>query len=537
MAEDKPTTGEPRAPTQEELKREIASIDRSISELIFYGGNVKLLLNGDSVLKTRGGARGLAIYSDLARDPHVASVISKRKRAVTAREWTVTPSSDDAQDIAAADLVTAALKRLRFDRLTKNMLDATLKGYSAVEWIWSVIDGRELGMPGGKYLVPTKYKKRDQRRFIFDIDGNPRLITKENMSSGEALPDRKFTIHSSGEPDDDSPYGLGVGQAIFWPVFFKRQNITFWLTFNDKFGSPTAKASYPKGTNDAEQTKLLQTLQAISREAGIIVPDGMVVELLEAAKSSTDSYERMCHYMDAEISKAVLGETLTTTVGNTGGNRALGDVHNEVRIELAKDDADELSYTLNETIVRWIIDFNFPGRQPPSVWRNFDEQVDLTAEVDRDTKLKALGYERTEESFIDTYGDGYVKVQAPEQAKPDSPTAASNAQFTEQENGFFKRFFSWIGFAESNTVNAQRERNRQVQDAITGNATQLAGDWEKLLGPRVQELQTILDETGDLVQFRERLNEMINAAPNDALVESVARATFSSYLAGRLPRK
>lgn len=537
-----------KAPTdvqKENLSKEIAGIDRSFSDLLFYGGGATLLMNGDEVIRARGKSKGIAIYADLERDAHVASVVGKRKRAVTAREWDVTPASDSSQDALVAEVVKATLKQLRFDKLTKATLDAVLKGFCAVELIWKVRTAKSLGVAGGQYVIPVKFKKRDQRRFIFDIEDNPRLLTKAQPMEGELLPERKFIIHTVGEADE-SPYGRGVGHAIFWPVFFKRQNISFWLTFAEKFGSPTAKGMYPSGASSAEQTKLLNTLQSVSRNAGVIFPEGMEIELLEAARSGGDGYERMCAYMDSEISKAVLGETLTTTVGNTGGNRALGDVHNEVRTELAKDDADELSYTFNETLVRWIVDLNFPGCEPPNVWRNFDEQEDVDKTAERDGKLKALGWERNEESFTETYGPGYVRVQQePEPGsglrlgtKGNGPLLSQAAlRFSEKKEGLFARLVRFLSFADSDPVAAQRTQNKEVQDTIAAGSELLARDWEKLIGPRVQELQTLLDETGDLVLFRERLSEILTEAANDEFTESLARATFAASLAGRLPRK
>ena len=73
------------------------------------------------------------------------------------------------------------------------------------------------------------------------------------MVEGEELPDRKFIIHSVGGKDG-SPYGLGVGHRLFWPVFFKRQGISFWLIFAEKFGTPTAVGKYPGGADPGDQT-------------------------------------------------------------------------------------------------------------------------------------------------------------------------------------------------------------------------------------------------------------------------------------------
>jgi len=528
---------EPQA-SKEVLGREIAGIERSIHEFLFYGGRPTVLINGDDVLRTRGRSKGLKIYAELERDAHVLAVVSKRKRAVTAREWHVTPASQDAQDIAAADLVKATLAHLRFDKLTKSLLDAVMKGYSVVELMWDLVPGSALGLAGDSYLVPTKYKKRDQRRFVFDLEDRPRLLVSGQALSGEELPPRKFIVHTYGEADD-SPYGRGVGSALFWPVFFKRQNISFWLVFCDKYGSPTAVGEYPIGTPEKEQNQLLQTLRGISQDAAIVVPQGFTAKLLEAARSSGgDSYKTMCAYMDAEISKAVLGETLTTEVGSSGGNRALGEVHDKGRVELAKDDADDVCYTLNSTIVQWIIDYNFPGRKAPEVWRSFDEPEDLDKAADRDTKLKEQGWVRTEESFRSTYGDGYQRLVAPIPAQNGLP-AIDPAEFSEQP--LLSRVGAWllnvIGFAEQDTIANQRARVKQDQDTIEQGAAQLSQQWEPLVGPRVKELQTLLDETGDLALFAERLKEFANAGPSAEVVDSIARATFAARLAGRMPRR
>jgi phage gp29-like protein len=519
----------------EELKREIAGVERSIHDLLLYGGDPKILLNGDEVLRSRGRGKSLKIYAELERDAHVLSVISKRKRAVTAREWGVTSASDDPQDLAAADLVKAVLQHLRFDKLTKALLDAIMKGYSVVELMWDVVPGEKLGLPAGEYLVPVNYKKRAQRRFVFDLLDRPRLLTSSQGFSGEELPPRKFIVHSHGEADE-SPYGRGLGNALFWPVFFKRQSISFWLVFCDKFGSPTAMGTYPTGTNQEEIKKLLSTLRGISQEASIVVPQGFEAKLLEASRSGTDSYKTMCAYMDAEISKAVLGETLTTEVGSSGGNRALGEVHDKGRIELAKDDADDLSYTLQSTVVQWIIDLNYPGRKPPEVWRDFDESEDLDTTAERDEKLSRLGWRRTEESFREVYGNGYEHTAPPSPVLSDPPDPAL---FSEPSR--LARMRSWllkvIGFAEDDTVTRQRASIKQDQDTIAEGAGQMSRQFASLLGPRVKDLQTLLDETGDLALFAERLAELANDEPSDEVVDSIARATFAARLAGRTPRR
>jgi phage gp29-like protein len=281
------------------VTQEIATVDRDIHR-VWYGN---VLRNEDSTLLTRGAAKGLLIYDELKRDAHAGAVLAKRKLAVTSRPWKVDPASDAAADKAAAELVRKALEHLRFNNLCKRLLEATLKGYSVAETLWELRDGA---------VLPARVKAKDPRRFVFDKAERLRLLTPDARLEGIELPPRKFIVHRRGA-DDDSPYGTGIGGMLFWPVFFKRNGITFWLTFADKFGNPTPVGKYPNGAGAPEQKKLLDALRSLAQDTGVIIPEGMVIELLEAQRSGTvDTYEKLVRYMDEQISKAVLGETMST---------------------------------------------------------------------------------------------------------------------------------------------------------------------------------------------------------------------------------
>lgn len=498
------------------LMREIASIERDVNR-IFFG---KVLRNEDDTLISRGGTKGLKIYDELKRDAHAGAVLAKRKLAVTSRCWEVDPASDRRVDKKAAELVKGALEHLRFNSLCKRLLEATLKGFAVGEVLWEVRDG---------FVLPARVVARDQRRFTFLTDGSLRLLTRESSWEGEELPARKFIVHRRGA-EDDSPFGTGIGGMLFWPIFFKRNGITFWLTFADKFGSPTAIGKYPAGSGGDDQEKLLQALQAISQDAGIIVPEGMVVELLEAARSgSVDTYEKLVRYMDEQVSKAVLGETMSTTAAATGLGSNQAGVQNEVRLEVAKDDADELNETLNDTLVRWIVEFNMPGAGLPRVCREFDEPEDLNQRAERDTKLFALGFEPTEQYILQTYGEGWVKKQqavVDPAADPSAQAAPTNPAADPEEDPEAE-------FAEGRPMQKARDFNALQQAALVAGADALAGQWQVVMKKPVEDLLTMLDNTGDLQQFRDRMATLLVSEPGGKAVETLARAGFAAQIMGR----
>lgn len=503
------------------VMQEIAGVERDINR-VFYG---RVLRNEDDTLLQRGGAKGLKIYDELKRDAHAGAVLAKRKLAVTSRPWDVHAASDRRADKKAAELVEAALDHLRFNHLRKRLLEATLKGFAVAEVMWELRDG---------FVLPANVIARDARRFAFGMDGSLRLRTASNMIEGEELPSRKFIVHRRGA-DDDSPYGAGIGGMLFWPVFFKRNGVTFWLTFADKFGSPTAVGKYPNGATPGDQKKLLDALRALSQDAGVIVPDGMLIELLEAQRSgSVDTYEKLVRYMDEQISKAVLGETMSTTAAASGLGSNQAGVQNDVRLEVARDDADELDETLNDTLVRWIVEFNMPGAGLPKLQTSFEEAEDLLKRAQRDKNLHDMGWEPDQEYIDQTYGEGWTKRQPDPQ-----PPALAGPELLPQVVGQAGSAADDEApqFAEGAPLQKARSANAQNQEALVRAAEDLAQRWPTVMRGPVDRLRALLDDTGDLQQFSDQLGRLLDAEPDTATVDSIARATFAARVAARGQRQ
>lgn len=505
---------------------------------MFYGG---VQPNTDETLKTRGGGKGLKLYEDLKRDAHTGAVLAKRKLAVTSRPWRVEPASAKRVDTKAAELVTTALQHLRFNGVCKRLLDATLKGFAVSEVMWEVRDG---------LVLPSRVMARDPRRFVFSVDDQLHLLTRQNMITGEPMPTRKFIVHRHGA-DDDSPYGTGIGSMLFWPVFFKRQTITFWLTFADKFGSPTAVGKYPGGSGKPEQAKLLAALAAISQDAGVIVPEGMVIELLEASRTgSVDTYEKLVRYMDEQISKAVLGETMSTTAASAGLGSNQAGVQNDVRLEVAEDDNDELCETLNDTLVRWVVEFNTPGAGLPKLCRDFNVPEDLAKRATRDKTLFDMGWEPSAAYMLETYGEGWTKKApvappalpglpgAPGVAADDNAGPGNNQGNTADDpadpENHPARFADVADGAPLAKGTAQRAFNKARHADINAGAEALAAEWQAMVRKPVEAVLALAEASGgDLVEFRARLATLLDAKPDPDAVQRIAQATFAAHVMGR----
>lgn len=361
-----------------------------------YLGNI--LLNPDEVLRLEGKREGIELYMRAEREAHLAAVLYARYLAVTSREWEILPASEAPQDVEIAALVKEVLLATNFDEGRQHLLKAIHRGFSVCELQWQV---RHDGA-----IVLSQWLARPPYRFVFDDHEQLRVLTKAQPTRGEAVPQHKFQIFTWGD-EYGTPYGDGLGSKTYYPVWFKRELLKFWMIFSDKYGMPTTLAQYPAGTRQEIIDKVQEVVAAIHSETALLLPTEVVVSLLEASRSDASGvYEGSATYMDRLLTKLVQGQTLTTEQG-APGSMALGRVHQDVRAEITKADSDALAEALNGPggVIRTLVDFNYPTVQAyPTYWVNFEPQEDLNARSERDERLLKSGVRIPERYFYEEYG-------------------------------------------------------------------------------------------------------------------------------------
>jgi phage gp29-like protein len=209
-------------------------------------------------------------------------------------------------------------------------------------------------------------------------------------------------------------------------------------------------------------------------------------------------HKELVQAMNAEISKIVLGETLTTEMGQNGA-RAASETHNDVRTELADADADMLSEELNESLLRWMVELNLPGAAQPMVWRKAPEEPDLLADATLDEKLFKVGYEPTEELVLERYGPGYRRIAG---SKPATPPPE---------------------FAEG-------EDPATIPEAL---ADQLARRGAPAQAAMLAAIRAEVSAAVDFADLEMRLLRLSAAMPVGRLVEELTPALIVGHLAGR----
>jgi phage gp29-like protein len=356
-----------------------------------------------------GGPRAIEKYMRLFNDSHIIAAWEKLTGEIVQRKWEVDPASPSDKDEEVAEFVRQVLKRMgtntrqaygkemlvtsnsAFDTFIRGMCESVILGISIGEICW---------MRQGNYIVPSEIKIRDPRRFQFVLneDGtiSPRLMTVDSPVEGIPLPLRSMVIHRHWSYSNFmDPYGTGLGRQLYSLVEFRRTLMSFWLQYADKHTTPTAVGKFSLGTPDEEVQSLFTALQRLGQETAIVIPDEMDISWLES-QGRSEVYEKLIEYVDQQISFVINGEnTVGQETGNVG-SYARDQISDSVRMRKAKAFSEELDETINATIIRWIVELNYPGAAVPRLRRNFDDleqRDDPVKIVQMLTQLQAIGYE------------------------------------------------------------------------------------------------------------------------------------------------
>jgi phage gp29-like protein len=245
------------------------------------------------------------------KDLHYRSVLSTRKDAVTGLEIKIIPATEDKRGAELAgfierDIVKNSKAKLRV--LIRNILDALAKGFSVNEIIWDT---------SGAQWKPAAYKFRDPRWFQYDRETGSALMLRAPYGNElEPLKPYHFVVHEQHLISGNQiTAGLALPALYYWML--KSYDVTSWAAFIDRYGYPIRIGKYGKKFTEADRLTLKRAVANIGQDFGAVIPESAELEIIESKHASETSnvYKSMADWVDKQISKLVLGQTMTTDDG------------------------------------------------------------------------------------------------------------------------------------------------------------------------------------------------------------------------------
>ncbi len=296
------------------------------------------------------------------KDCHLQTVLGTRETSLKGLKWQLVPATHARKkDRKAAAWVEQAIRQSEnFPDLVAHLAGGAYHGYAVAETLLALKDGK---------IVPAKFKTHSARRFIFNqADGQLRQWDATASSTPypgidvqEKFPGR-FLVYQP-RINGDIACREGLARVLVWAALFRNWDMRDWLALGELAWKPWRIGSYEsKGdaTADARAIDSLRAvLRAMSASGSAVIPKNTEIKV-EWPKGNTvgSTHKDLAEFLGAEMSKATLGQTLTTEQGAVG-SQSLGNVHDRVRRDILESDATAIAACIMRDLVAPLIRMNF----------------------------------------------------------------------------------------------------------------------------------------------------------------------------------
>lgn len=334
-------------------------------------------------------------YTQALIDAHLTGCITQRKGRTLQKNFVI-----KGKDGKENDGARRYFENEWFVQFCDLALDKILWGHSLIQMGDVVGRGTEGMRFDGCVLVP--------RRHVLPEFG---VITKEvggDIKKGIPYREGEFAdwCVEVGDACD-----LGVLLKVTPQCLSKKNMIAYWDTFGEIFGMPM-RIGYTPSQNRGDWSRISTMLQNMGAAGWALLPEGTNVEIKETTRGDAyNVYDKRIDRANSEISKAILGQTMTI---DSGSSLSQSETHLEVFNNICKGDATSLRYTINSRLLPLMERHGFAVGGCTFEW---DEAASYTPAEQRENERMLLQYfDIPAQYFIDKYKIDITGVKQPSQS-------------------------------------------------------------------------------------------------------------------------
>lgn len=442
------------------------------------------LPNPDVVLRSSG--LGYNSLRDLKSNYQVGTCVESRKSGVTSKKWKLEKGDCSEKEF---DFWTEVFKQIDVYKIIEDILEAPLFGFAPITIKYE---------SDGKYILPVELTSKPQEWFYFDAENNFYFNSKSKENNIIDLKNPKLLLPRH-RADFLNPYGECLLSRCYWNVVFINSSFDFWVRFIEKYGSPFAVGKFDRNMSNNEKKDLFKTLVNMVQDCVAVIPLDSTVELMEPAGKSASSeiYKDLISKCENNISKVILGQTLTTDIGSSG-SYAASNTHQQVREDLILSDVRLCENTINEFILK-IHSVNFDNTNVP-IFNIYDEEDIDQSLAERDNKVKTLGVKFTKDYIKRAYG-----------YEDDDFEMVDNLQSEA------------LNFSDSQDLNDFDKMEELMPE-----------DYEKLVNPLLLPIVQAFAKYKDADEAMEKIAEVYPLMNTEELEKTLTKVIFLAELLGRI---
>lgn len=281
-----------------------------------------------------------SIYDDAMHDLHLKGAIRNRKLAVMGKPFRMLDKSGKPNP----DAVNLMSKKW-FRQFMSLALDARFYGHSLIQFGDIARDENELKFVDLD-LIPRHHVSPEYGTLLRNASDDP---SKGILYRGTSMMNWAIEV---GEKRD-----LGELNSVAKETISKKYVLQFWDAFAEIFGMPIRMAT-TASRDPKDKAKIENMLEQMGSAAWGLFPEGTTLQMIGSNQSdSFEVYDKRITRANSEMSKAILGQTMTM---DDGSSKSQAVVHEHVADDLCDADRMFIFNVINDDLLPFLIKHGWP---------------------------------------------------------------------------------------------------------------------------------------------------------------------------------
>ena len=301
----------------------------------------------------------LNLCDEVMLDPHLTAVIEHGRRDKLFSEvFRIVDQTTGEEDKELTEFFRGAW----FFEFCELVLSSRYYGHSLIQ-IGDIIEINGRKTIADVQLIPRRHVRPEYGEILKDQNDERGYPYRNDASM-------MYWLVEVGKPRD-----LGLLEKAAPICLFKKNCLSAWSEYGEVFGMPMRVGK----TNSREKVdldRMEENMQKSAKSAYVIFNEGEDVKFIESTKGDAfNVYDKLIERCNGEISKLIVGATLTTDTG-PNGNRSLGQVHEQASDNITESDKRLIASTSRDQLMALL---EMRGLKVAGKKFEYSEQKDLAA--------------------------------------------------------------------------------------------------------------------------------------------------------------
>lgn len=331
---------------------------------------------------------------------HVQNLLNLRKLGVLTDALSIVPLDEDNPDDVKAAAAAKTLTQIPgWSTMGLNhLLNGHMYPLAILEQPYAIAPANKLGIRfAPTEFVPVPYHSLDWSMGYLQLWELDATYGNRTGNRREPVAGRHVVHRGHLLTDIPDKWGGPMRAALFWWLFAVMSR-DWWVRFLDRMGIPLAVGKYD--TSDTGSRDVLRSaFSQMKKLFGLITSKETDIEFHEVdTKGHGDAFQAIQTFANGELSKLILGQTMTVSAqaGGLGGGQA--KVQENVQGSIKAWDLIALAETVNKDIIGFFLRINgFTGKAVLQVAA--DTTAEVTASAEFLTAAHNAGLEPTDDGL------------------------------------------------------------------------------------------------------------------------------------------